>query len=171
MSLGWVLVLGMVAAGEPPGTSEPYRPGVDRDGIATLPAEAARLDGERLRLDGSAEPPLVAGWTSTRESVAWEFVAPRAGWYQVVVEYGVPQGQGGATYRVEVAGQVRQAKAHATGAARRLLPQPMKDAVKLPEGVSRLVVRGLDAPHGLVLYLARIRLVPAEPGPDDEPNP
>jgi hypothetical protein len=148
-----------------PSDPEPFHPVVDRAGIASLPAAKAQILGELIRLDETTDPPRLTGWTSPRDSLAWEFIAPRAGRYIVVVEYAAPSGSKGATYRVDVADQSRQATAHPTGSPDRFLPQPLKDAVDLPAGPVKLELHALDCPGELVMNLSRIRLVPAEPAP------
>src|SRR5579884_3870316 len=81
----------------------PFRPEVGPDGSLTLPADRARLLGEGLRL--VADPGYIAGWSERPDRISWDFEAPKAGDYLVVVEYAAPLRKGGSVYEVEIGGQ------------------------------------------------------------------
>ncbi|RUL87148.1 hypothetical protein [Tautonia sociabilis] len=154
------LLIALVLFAPPDGSPEPFRPEADRNGILELPARRAVLLGDRLRVAG--DPEFVADWTEPTDRVRWDFSLDAPGRFVVLVEYAAPIGRGGAAFRVIAADQVREATVHATGSDSRFLPQPMKGAIDLPGGRSRLEVRALDAPGGFVMNLRRVRLVPAE---------
>ena len=143
------------------GDRGPFRPEADRNGVLALPAAEAVLLGDRLRLVEQG-PGYVADWSSTTERVRWDFELDGPGRFLVLVEYAAPVDRGGALFEVAVAEQVRQGYVHATGSPTRFYPQPMKGTIDLPAGATRLEVRGIEAPRGLVMNLRRIRLVPAE---------
>ena len=139
-----------------------FRPEPDRHGVIVLPVDRADLRGERLRIAGCTPDDHVADWFSESEWVRWDFDIADPGRYLVVIDYAAPEGRGGASFEIAVAGQSRQGFVHATGASDRVLPQPMKGAIALEAGPQRLEVRADDAPAGYVMALHRVRLIPEE---------
>jgi hypothetical protein len=134
----------------------------DRHGIIHLNADSAELVGERLKLTDKGDARYISDWETKREYVKWSFETRRPGRYLIVVEYAVPLGRQGATFEVEIEGQVRGATAQATGAVDRFLPQPLKDAIELKSGSHELEIRAVEIPKSFVMNLAKLRLVPAE---------
>ena len=164
MSLAIILgaaLVGIVAMDEE-GAGGVFRPEPDRNGVLDLPVDRADLKGERMRLDGCSPDAFIADWFSESEWVRWDFSIPRDGRYTVVIDYAAPEGRGGASFEIAIAGQSRQGFVHATGATDRVLPQPMKGAITLEAGPQRLEVRADDAPAGFVMALHRVRLIPDE---------
>lgn len=141
---------------------EPFHPLIDQHGILSLPAEKAKLQGERLRL--SMDRQVVENWIHPRDQVSWEFLLPESGRYIIVVDYSAPIGRDGCLFATEIAGQTRLGNVHATGRVDRFLPQPLMTPVELQAGANRLLIRALEVPQGFVMDLRRVRMVPAAGG-------
>jgi hypothetical protein len=149
--------LGMARTGE-----KPFRPERDRHGILDLPASQARLRGERLKLE--AQGAYLTGWSDPREWVEWTFELPKAGRFQVVLEYAAESGLEGAEYRLRAGEQVREGRVESTGGADRFLPQPLPEPLRFSQGTNRVELRALSAPRGQVMNMKRLRLVPEREG-------
>ncbi len=156
-----ILALALIVLGFAPDDrdKEPFQPVPDRNGVLTLPAARASVEGKGLRL--TDEDAAITGWGTPNAVASWRFTVPESKTYLLIIEYAAT---GKNASRAEVEAQIgrtlRMAPIHATGDDETFLPQPMVDPVALKAGTHRLDLRALKLDRGMTLLVKRIRLVP-----------
>lgn len=88
---------------------EPLTIGPDVKGIISLPALYGSLEGphgQRIRYESRDGIVHAGNWIRPPDSIEWEFRVPKAGVYQVVLDYAVETGQGGSEVQVVLNGKV-----------------------------------------------------------------
>ncbi len=136
-----------------------FRPAADQNGILTLPASKASCLGDRLHYDSELD--AIVEWVTVDERLRWEFTLNDPGRYLILIEYSAPINRGGSRFQV-VHDEVRkEGQVHSTGRASRYFPQPLKGPLDLDDGFNQLELHPITAPHGFVMNLKRIRLIPA----------
>jgi alpha-L-fucosidase len=78
-----------------------------KDGLITLLADEARLEGKQIRIEQTGEDPNIAYWTDPGDSVSWDLCADRDGKYAVSIETAAPAA--GAVLKVQGVGNLAYA--------------------------------------------------------------
>ncbi|MEN6645488.1 MAG: alpha-L-fucosidase [Armatimonadia bacterium] len=88
---------------------EPVVIGADSKGLISLPALYGNLEGphgQRIRYESRDGIVHAGNWIRPPDSIEWEFTAPKAGVYQVLLDQAVEAGQGGAEVQLMLNGKV-----------------------------------------------------------------
>jgi alpha-L-fucosidase len=141
--------------GKPSVTEVPLGP--DREGIFNLGAVDAGVQGAAHYEAGDKRS--IGFWTNAKDQVYWDFNVPKAGRYDVTIEYSCEPASAGSTYSVAVGGDSLMGKVSATGSWSDFRTEPLGVMSLLP-GKQRLSVTPTDMPHGAVMNLRSIRLTP-----------
>ncbi len=78
-----------------------------KDGLITLLADEARLEGKQIRIEQTGETPNIAYWNDPGDSVSWDLCADRDGKYAVSIETAAPAA--GAVLKVQGVGNLAYA--------------------------------------------------------------
>jgi alpha-L-fucosidase len=132
----------------------------DAEGVVTLTAADARIDGKTLRLEAGGN---LGYWTNDAETASWEIRLPAGAVLEVTVEAACADGSAGGAYAVTLVDQSVAGEIPSTGGwqnYRTLTP----GRLVVPEaGVYRIILRGRKAVDGeAVMNLKSIRLTPVE---------
>ncbi|MBN2579789.1 MAG: hypothetical protein JXB10_12440 [Pirellulales bacterium] len=161
ITIGLVAVAAVPALAADGGAKTPIVP--EADGTITLPADRATLHGEKIVLRPWGDTGDICTWVRPDDWVSWEFSLPQPGSYLVEFLYSCDNGVEGSTFEVAV-GESRLAGkiSRATGSWEeyRRLKVGTLDLKATAE--QTLSIRPRDIPHGAVMNLRRVRLVPAE---------
>ncbi len=88
---------------------EPLKIGPDAKGTINLPALYGLLEGphgQRIRYESRDGVIHAGNWIRPPDSIEWEFQAPKAGVYQVILDHAVEVGQGGSEVQLVLNGKV-----------------------------------------------------------------
>ena len=149
-----VIVLG--AEGQPlPAADQGIVAG--KDGTYRLPAEEARLKGNRLALSMSEEP-YINSWMGA-DSAEWTINAPAAGQYTVVLKYACTDQSAGSTIHISTPKTKLSGTVASTGGW-----ESFKDwrpgTVLLSKGTNILLIDGQSKPDLGVMNLKQVLLIP-----------
>ncbi len=136
------------------------RPAVVRpeaDGTLRLAANRAEIYGESLVFEPDGQN--LGYWQSDSDRAVWSVELPRAGSYEVWLDWARPAG-GAARLRMEAGGLRLEESVPPTGAWETYRQQRL-GTLSLPKGGLRLAVRGVPPVREPLLDLREVRLVPA----------
>jgi hypothetical protein len=148
--------------GAPPKQFAGNKPDIIRvftDGSLRMAAENARIYGPTIVFEEKWRN--VGYWHSPGDHVIWTLDVPTAGEYSVNIDYASADAAAGDSYVLEVAGQRISAVAEATGTWDNYRGRNI-GTVKLPVGITELVVRPSGPIRSALMDLRSIRLVPVK---------
>ncbi|HUE70220.1 MAG TPA: PVC-type heme-binding CxxCH protein, partial [Pirellulaceae bacterium] len=148
--------------GAPPKQFAGNKPDIIRvftDGSLRMAAENARIYGPTIVFEEKWRN--VGYWHSPGDHVVWTLDVPTAGEYSVNIDYACAAAAAGDSYVLEVAGQRISATAEATGSWDNYRGKNI-GTVKLPVGITELVVRPNGPIRSALMDLRSIRLVPVK---------
>ena len=146
--------------GAPPKQFAGNKPEIIRvftDGSLRMAAENARIYGPTIIFEEKWRN--VGWWQSPGDHVIWTLDVPTAGQYSVNIDYACADEAAGNAYVLEVAGQRLSATADSTGSWDNYRGKNL-GTVKLPVGLTELVVRPSGQVRSALMDLRSIRLVP-----------
>ena len=146
-------------AGEPKVVTPPLRPA--QDGLLTLNAMDATVNGSEARLEGSGSNANIGYWTNKDDYVTWEFELPAKGNYNVLLEYASVQAAHLAKIEVEVNGGSKIGYELPATGGWGVYKSVRVGAFGFPAGGKyTLTVRPVEMKNGFVMNLRRIVLSP-----------
>jgi hypothetical protein len=135
---------------------EVIKPGAD--GSLRLPASAAEVYGPTLTFEERYEN--LGYWGSTDDRAVWTVAVPKAGRYEVWLEWACPRGEAGKAVVIEAGSASVTARIEAT-ANWEDYKQAKVGELELEGGEQRLSARALPPLKGYLMDLRSIRLVRA----------
>ncbi|MGL4553606.1 MAG: sulfatase-like hydrolase/transferase [Gemmataceae bacterium] len=145
-----------------PAANPGYRPNPpDVKGVIVLHARTARVHGTMLRFEPLPHKNTLGYWVNADDYATWEFTAPAAGSYRVVVLQGCGTGQGGSTAEVSVGGERLTFTVKDTGGFQAFEARDL-GAIKVGAGRQTLKVKPLTKAKAAVMDVREVRLVPVE---------
>ena len=154
-------VLVLEIEGEPKVVVPPPRPlGPRTDGVIELPATRASIVGETAHLESKGGRDNIGFWTNPKDAVRWEFEIRRPGTYAVEVDYACPAGTEGSRFIVAVGTEHVQGTVESTGSFEKFATKTLGEITLSPADRYTLTVQPTSMPHGAVMNLAEIRLLP-----------
>lgn len=152
-------VIALDIVGEPAVVEMPIVPGVD--GVLTLRASDATVEGTTARYEGGADHQNIGYWTDAADTVRWDARAP-AGRYRVEITYACDPATPGATYRVRIGDQTVEGHVEPTGSWTTWRTAALGE-VELTGGPVTCIVEPLSKPGFAVMNLRAVRLSPVRP--------
>jgi arylsulfatase A-like enzyme len=140
-----------------------YRPHPqDADGVVTLPAKNAKVQGTQLRYEPLPHKNTLGYWTDAADRASWELTLTHGGTFTVEVLQGCGTGQGGSDVEVEVAGQVVRFTVEDTGGFQNFKARTI-GSVKIDKpGRYTLTVRPRSKAKAAVMDLRQVTLRPGK---------
>ena len=135
----------------------------DQSGNLVLPATAAEIFGPSIVLEQQFKN--LGYWSSEQDHADWTIQVPSAGVYQVELDYAVEQSCAGDELRLTVAGSRLTGRVPSTRTWENYQKWKLGN-VRLPRGLSRLVVSTATKPRRAMIDLRTITLRPQpQPAP------
>ncbi|MBO0699959.1 MAG: c-type cytochrome, partial [Zavarzinella sp.] len=136
---------------------ETIKPGAD--GSLRLPASAAEVYGPTLTFEQRYEN--LGFWGSADDRAVWTVAVPKAGRYEVWLEWACPRGEAGKAVVIEAGSASTTARIEATRNWEDYKQAKVGD-LKLEAGEHRVSARAIAAFKGYLMDLRAIRLVPGD---------
>ena len=138
---------------------KPEAPAPEKD--IQLAIDAAKLTKKTEQFGVSADfgGPHIGNWKSVEDVAMWDFEAPEAGVYDVLMNY-AHAGDGG-QFRLELGKQVIQGSVLNTGAWEKYVPVNVGSVLIGKAGSYSLSLKALDIKGDIAMHLAGITLRPA----------
>lgn len=133
----------------------------DKDGVITLHAKDAQIDGVTLRYEPDEKKNCLGYWSNVNDRAMWYFSAPR-GEYHVEVYQGCGKGQGGSIVEVAVDDQRNWFTVEDTGHFQNFKPQIIGQMKFDAPGDRFLRVIPRKKAKGAVMDIRQIRLIPVK---------
>lgn len=140
--------------GNSPGTVKP-----NDDGTITLPADKAEIYGPNLVYERKNQN--LGWWTSIEDQAIWTINVPESGDWTVTVDYASENKTAGNTLKLTSAGRLLTGRIPGTGTWDDYRTWTI-GKLDLRKGQQRLFVTTPETPHGAVIDLRAIRLLPPE---------
>ncbi len=128
-------------------------------GDVRLHAKDARIHGDKLRYEPQPNKNVLGYWTNAADWADWEFEVPTAGVYEVEIQQGCGEGNGGAEVALEVGSQVITFTVQDTGHFQHMILRTIGQ-VELAAGKHTLAVKPRTKPGVAVMDLRRVVLRP-----------
>lgn len=137
-----------------------YKPNPpDAKGVIVMQARTARVHGTMLRFEPLPHKNTLGFWVDADDYATWEFTAPKAGKYRVVVLQGCGTGQGGSTVEVSIKAEKLTFIVKDTGGFQAFEPREI-GILTVEAGRQTLTVRPLKKAKAAVMDVREVRLVP-----------
>lgn len=140
------------------------RPG--KDGVFTLSASDANLEGGTAQVETKNGIPSIGFWTDLKDTVAWQVdvpAMPPPGGYSVTLEYACAPESAGSQFQIHADGTTDSVNGTVapTGAWDTFGSKTLPGVIHLEAGRRTLRLRPTTMPHGAVMNLRRVVLTPA----------
>lgn len=159
-------VVELQLAGPPIVDDAPFavRPG--KDGVFTLSASDAALEGGTAQIETKNGIPSIGFWTDLKDTVAWPLdvpAMPPPGGYSVTLEYACAPESAGSQFQIHADGTTDSVNGTVapTGAWDTFGSKTLPGVIHLEAGRRTLRLRPTTMPHGAVMNLRRVVLTPA----------
>jgi alpha-L-fucosidase len=129
------------------------------DGSITLDAIDAIVKGS-ARYESREDRRCIGYWTNPSDIVHWDVLIRSPGRFRVVVELACEPGQEGSRYRVSAGDAIVEDTVPATKEWADFVTRDLGEIEMTRPGRTRLTVAAQDMPHGAVMNLRSVRLVP-----------
>ncbi len=130
----------------------------EADGSMRLPASTAEIYGDSLVFESAHRN--LGFWQSSNDRAIWSVEIPRAGEFEIWLDWASPDTAQPNRLQLEIAGTRSESIIASTGSWD-TYQQARIGRVSLPAGRHRLMVRGVPPLTGAILDLREIRLIPA----------
>ncbi len=160
---GLMPVIQIIPSGAPEFFGVPISPGPD--GVLTLAADDAEINGDRARIERSGGRPNIGFWTSASDAVSWWFTVPAsvAGEFAVVLDFACNAGSEGSKFKVVLGERSLGGVVHSTGGWDRFETMRLGHA-SIDAGNQTLTVLPDGPVRHALMNLREVRLVPVEQG-------
>ncbi|HPO13541.1 MAG TPA: alpha-L-fucosidase [Candidatus Hydrogenedentes bacterium] len=145
-------------AGAPEVVDVPFRAGAD--GVLEVRACDADIHGETAKYETSHQLDNIGCWTNKNDWVSWLVEIPKAGAYDVEVNYACDKGAAGATYALSVCEQKVEGKVSSTDAWSKFKTEKIGSMTFAKPGPCELAVKPLEIPSGALMNLKAVKLIP-----------
>jgi alpha-L-fucosidase len=135
-------------------------------GVLTLKAVDADVHGNQLQVQGSGDTQNLGYWTNREDFPVWQAQITQAGSYSLEISYACTPENAGSDYMVVVTkkgrddGTYKEGTVKSTGDWNRFETENL-GSLDLEPGTYTVAVRVKTMPHGAVMNLRQIRLVPS----------
>jgi len=146
--------------GTPEVTAYLTRPAAD--GSITLAAAEATVHGDAAHYESGGGKDNIGFWTKQDDWVSWDFEATGAGKYEVEVTFACEEAAAGSQYTVAVGQSKISGKVEPTGAWNKFVTRKLGIVEIAQAGRQTLSVKADDMPHGAVMNLKAVKLIPAK---------
>jgi len=146
--------------GTPEVTAYLTRPAAD--GSITLAAAEATVHGDSAHYESGGGKDNIGFWTKQDDWVSWDFEATSAGKFEVEVTFACEDGSAGSQYTVAVGQSKVSGKVEGTGAWNKFATRKLGAIELARAGRQTLSVKADAMPHGAVMNLKAIKLIPAK---------
>ncbi|CEK14413.1 alpha-L-fucosidase [Chthonomonas calidirosea] len=158
-------VIALKLAGAPEVENVPIVEKPGGDGRFWLPATDADIHGEHAQLETKGGQPNIGYWTDVHDTVSWLLKVPQSGDYEVRLIYACEPASAGSTFQVVVASKDApesrlSGEVTATGGWDDFRSMALEGHLHLQAGVVTLKVIPITMPHGAVMNLRAIELIP-----------
>jgi alpha-L-fucosidase len=130
------------------------------DGSIVLEGETADLHGGHARYEAADDRRCIGFWTSDKDSVSWDIRVPKAGKYEVELEYSCEAASAGSEVKVEVGASSLSMKVENTGKWSEFLKKKA-GTIDVAAGNSQVRVVPVKMARDAVMNLRSVRLKPA----------
>ena len=157
-------VLKVTLAGPPEVTETVTDVKPDANGVFTLLAADATIEGNTAQVETIHNVPNIGYWLDQKDKAAWTLAVPATGAYQVQIEYACPPDTAGSTFRVSADGDAQGVGGTVpnTGSWDDFKVDSLPGTLHLAAGKQTVRVVPESMPHGAVMNLRRIVLTPVE---------
>lgn len=157
----YATVIELRLAGKPVVTDSGTTARADASGAFALHAADATIEGSTARYEQGDGRDNIGYWVNAADYVYWTVDVPRSGRYRVEISYACQPDCAGSEFTVGVAqGPSVQGQVDSTGSWTSFRSVDM-GTISCKPGKLRLEARAQTMPHGAVMNLQSIRLVPA----------
>lgn len=159
-------VVELKLAGPPVVEVAPQITQADANGVITVKAADAEVHGNQLQVQGSGENENLGYWTNREDFPIWQVQVTKAGTYSLEISYACTPENAGSNYTVVVTkkgrddGTYKEGTVKSTGSWDQFETENL-GSIDLDMGTYTVAVRVKEMPHGAVMNLRQIRLVPA----------
>lgn len=141
-----------VVAPPPPVAASP-------DGLFTLTAEEARIEGDTAQLETRGGRLNIGYWTRVEDTVSWTVEAAAAGEYRVEVEFACDPRSGG-TYTLSDGASAVAGRSGSTGGWDQFRTVRLQGTLRLPAGRSTIRLTPKTIPNDALMNLRQVTLQP-----------
>jgi alpha-L-fucosidase len=128
------------------------------DGSVTLKASDADVHGDTAHYESGGGKDNIGFWTDAHDYVTWN-VKAQPGRYTVSVDYACEDGFAGSEYTIQIGKKKLSGKINPTGGWANFRTESL-GTIDIDPDASSVTVRPVAMPHGAVMNLRQLRLVP-----------
>ncbi len=130
----------------------------DANGVITLKAADAVINGRRLKFDEEHEQ--LDAWTNAHDEARWDFVTARGGKYKVSMIYTFPDESAGSTFDVVIGESSLNGQTAASNEGGQTAEREI-GTMSVGQGPQTLIVRPIKVNKGGLMQLKTVALTPA----------
>jgi alpha-L-fucosidase len=131
-----------------------------KDGLVKLKASNAVVRGANARYESGGDKDNIGYWTNLADYVIWRFKVNKTGTFDIAVTLACAAGSGGSNYVLAVGGQELAGTVKDTGGWTSFVTEKLGTVNITKPGTYNLSLKPKSMPHGAVMNLKSVTLVP-----------